>query len=911
MFKTKTGTRRGSKLFNSVSNKASISNERPATVVVDTSVHDTTNGWSDESDQSLDESSYYVPSIPFNQRLAALDPALYQGTGDDFCTEENFEQTSAYINHQLNIHGFSSNLQFMGADKHGASRIVTALYKILQQHLKDSEYKEEMDLNWRRLSQDYDTTLHNLNIKKTQLARAERESDTLNSRISALEDELKAETEKHRYTREELKSAKANLQYSRTQYAHESRKKEQEITVLKEKLQKSISRGQSFNNSSSTIPGGITILNPVHRPLYAKNHTNEAELLLKEAIEQQQTKEAEIVEENEQLRRTLYTVQVELEGLLKKHSNLKSSTNNAYGLPFEMVKDKIETEIRDTLTLVSDQWNHRPSLEPVISPSEIVVRDQKIESLQKEIEKLQLELEDSTLLVQGAQKMIDNLSSGNFLAGLQDLKLNVEGSDMTVQEIDEAENKIRKQREDLARERKRFTQACLDLGKEREELQKAKADFEESKRTFTLDKVMEFLSFSPTNETRTLDVPSTLTPEPSSPISAIGAGSKKRLATSPMHDHGRSVRPKLSKTTVVEVPDDDDDELNDYGVPDQRQAQKQWQHSKDPFLSDNRPTQEEEEEEEEEELIRTNNIFKNRKDSLPTFGVPGISRTLLGSTLASPTGKGHAGNHTVTTSVIPTADQASLKPTTTLGSSIPGRSGPSSTFTTSTPTPFVISFNDSSLSTSTPSRSRLTNKAATSSSPSSSSSMPSTLASAAKSQPFNFTATLPPNTNFKSLFSKSTATPATTPPISFNPRPSNKTQSATTSVSTPASAPSTMSTITQENFKAPSLNASVRMPPALAKAAAHLASRKTSSATTTAAATIPSTIFGGGGGGDSSHSSSGINTSATKTSLFSLPTSSQRGETGRGADNNSSSHSHGQSGTTSFSSSIFARRYKS
>lgn len=97
--------------------------------------------------------------------------------------------------------------------------------------------------------------------------------------------------------------------------------------MLKEKLQRSISRGQSSNNSSSTIPGGITILNPVPRPLYGKNHTNEAELLLKEVIEQQQAKETEIIEENEQLRRTLYTVQVELEGLLKKHSNLKNSAN--------------------------------------------------------------------------------------------------------------------------------------------------------------------------------------------------------------------------------------------------------------------------------------------------------------------------------------------------------------------------------------------------------------------------------------------------------------------------------------------------------------------------------------------------------------------------------------------------------
>lgn len=92
-----------------------------------------------------------------------------------------------------------------------------------------------------------------------------------------------------------------------------------------------------------------------------------------------------------------------------------------------MVKDKIETEIRDTLTVLSDQWTHRPSRDPVISPSDIVIRDQLIADLQKQVEKLQLELEDSTLLVQGAQKMIDNLSSGNFLAGLQDFKLNLEG----------------------------------------------------------------------------------------------------------------------------------------------------------------------------------------------------------------------------------------------------------------------------------------------------------------------------------------------------------------------------------------------------------------------------------------------------------------------------------------------------
>jgi len=35
----------------------------------------------------------------------------------------------------------------------------------------------------------------------------------------AMEDELRVETEKHRHTRDELKSSKANLQYTKTQFA--------------------------------------------------------------------------------------------------------------------------------------------------------------------------------------------------------------------------------------------------------------------------------------------------------------------------------------------------------------------------------------------------------------------------------------------------------------------------------------------------------------------------------------------------------------------------------------------------------------------------------------------------------------------------------------------------------------------
>ncbi|KAG0035366.1 hypothetical protein BGZ81_008964 [Podila clonocystis] len=644
----------------------------------------------DEEDNLLDEDddandSFYIPSKSFAQQLSSVDPSLYQGTGDDFCTEENFDQTSAYINHQLSVFGFSANLQFLKADKNTASRI------------KDAEYKEEMDLNWRRLSQDHDSALQTLSNTKARLERSDRENVELQAKLGAVEEELRVETEKHRHTREELRSSKANLQYTKTQYAHEARRKEKEMDVLKEKIQRSISRGQSSSGSGpAVIPGGITVLNPVSRSLFGKQHVSDSEQLLKEVIEQQKAKEMEIVQENEHLRRTLYTVHVELEGLIRKKSASKYQAANPYGLPFEMVKEKIETEIQDALTLLSDQWTHRPPEEPTTSPTEIIIRDQRIEELERDIEKMQHELEDSTVLIQGAQKMIDNLNGGNFLAGAQDFKLSSEGSDMTTQEVEEAETKLRKQREDLAKERKKFTEACLDLGRQREELKKAKLEFEESKRTFRLDKVVSFLSFSPGSAKRTLEHSPPTSPS-SSPSSAPHRQqihrAKKRMTTTPLPSFGPKLNvPGQGSTNMSAITVEDSVE----GEEEQEEGEEIQQtpedgqdgdvhdtHDHDKEIEpENREEEEEEEEEEDEEEVLLRTPSRPRTSYLSTL--PGLATSSKVQQKPVPPQPPVLDRPTESKS---TAPKVTSKPKETTGASSPGRMR-SSLFSSSSSTSF-------------------------------------------------------------------------------------------------------------------------------------------------------------------------------------------------------------------------------
>ncbi|KAF9974147.1 hypothetical protein BGZ73_002485 [Actinomortierella ambigua] len=439
------------------------------------------------SDEDSDD-SYYVPSTPFSRRLAQVDPSLYQGNGDDFCTTENLVEAAAFVNHQLSTYGFPSNLQFNGTGEKEAVAIVTAFYKVLQQHQTNT---------------------------KALLEKSEREVDILNGRLSMLEDELRTEVEKHKNTREELKACKGNLQYTKSQFVHESRKKEQEINGLRDKVQKAMN--DRFNKSNI----GVTLLNPPLRrrqsqflPSQPKSLSTpgntpsktENELLLDEVLSQQRDKEVEIVAENEQLRRTLYTVHIELKKFLHKYgtSKDKDSSPNVYGLPFNMVKGKIEAEIRDQLTSLGDQWTHRPAPEPTISPTELVVRDQQIQDLQKEVEKLEFELTNSTKLIQGAQTMIDNMANSQLLNGIQQFKLQLEESEMTAPELDEAQAEIQQQREQLAKEREHFTQACLDLGRQREQLNKERSEFEASKLTFQLE---EFLAYLDDNGGATRNAP--------------------------------------------------------------------------------------------------------------------------------------------------------------------------------------------------------------------------------------------------------------------------------------------------------------------------------------------------------------------------------------------------------------------
>ncbi|KAG0237103.1 hypothetical protein BGW41_000271 [Actinomortierella wolfii] len=531
------------------------------------------------SDEDSDD-SYYVPSTPFSRRLAQVDPSLYQGNGDEFCTVENLAEASAYVNHQLSTFGFPSNLQFNSTDEKQAVAIVTTLYKVLQQHQKYVEYREEMDENYRRLSSDHDITVNNLTTTKARLEKSEREVDILTGRISMLEDELRSEVEKHKNTREELRACKGNLQYTKSQFVHESRKKEQEINGLRDKVQKAIN--DRFNRSNI----GITLLNPAlrkgqsqHLPFQSKSLSaqsgtptkTENELLLEEVVEQQRSKEAEIVAENEQLRKTLYTIHVELSKFLRNHVNSKNKDGllNGFALPFNMVKDKIEAEIRDQLTTLGDQWAHRPAPEPTISPTELLVRDQQIQELQKEIEKLELELANSTKLVQGAQTMIDNMTNSQLLNSIQQFKLLLEESDMTASELDEAQAKIQQQREELAKEREKFTQACLDLGRQREQLAKERAEFEASKRTFQLEEFLAYLDDNSRVHKQTpenlLDL--SLTPPPAYPeqqqsfkerpntlaepdraVQQSNLLSAKRLATSFANDfQPRTKKPMLSR----------------------------------------------------------------------------------------------------------------------------------------------------------------------------------------------------------------------------------------------------------------------------------------------------------------------------------------------------------------------------
>ncbi|CAG8639357.1 17066_t:CDS:10, partial [Acaulospora colombiana] len=202
------------------------------------------------ADNTANLEDYYRPSTPF--QMMAGDKTNCSNEDGQISTED----TIILINQQLNANGYSSPLNFFDSNETSVSKIAECIYELLQQQKKDTEYREEMNDQYRRLQSDHDLLITSMKNLRTRAELSEREVDALKAKLLWIEEDLYKESERHRSTKDELTKTKTQLLYTKTQASHEIRKKENEYNRFKEQMQKLLS---SKYNAANCGPDDVIL----------------------------------------------------------------------------------------------------------------------------------------------------------------------------------------------------------------------------------------------------------------------------------------------------------------------------------------------------------------------------------------------------------------------------------------------------------------------------------------------------------------------------------------------------------------------------------------------------------------------------------------------------------------------------
>ncbi|KAI8053326.1 hypothetical protein BDF22DRAFT_743246 [Syncephalis plumigaleata] len=435
-----------------------------------------------------------------------------------------------------------------------------SIYDLAHDHQRTMEQNDELENSYRRLRMDNDQLSVTLTKYKHLAEQAERDATTWRVRLETMESNYRTEVEKHKYSKEELRTFKIQLQQAKSQYAFDVRKRDLDMGRLKEKIQKYMTDRNKSNKVGIKL---LTILvkhNDQNLVLRIQTTYWMVVIFYKRVLQSMQQREKEFTQENEQLHNALRTLYHEVSSLLVSSSvaNAPSSpsmiaqqdttdldvlensmivtddnhlkvegttttetpTRGTPGnLPASIFGTSIVDEVRSMVTRLREQWESMTS--QALAPIDAEVLATKEQELQEKDQQIQ------TLREQLGTREIDGSSIITDMIGDQRSVVVADNTihDITETEMEERYHRLKQQQEELNAEREAFTEAAVKLGLEREQLLRERHMFEEEKRHIETQRMLDILP----------ETPQWLKETPAR--QAYGLGSRYNTMDTPLHGH--------------------------------------------------------------------------------------------------------------------------------------------------------------------------------------------------------------------------------------------------------------------------------------------------------------------------------------------------------------------------------------
>lgn len=375
---------------------------------------------------------------------------------------------------------------------------------------RDTEYQEDLEERYVRVQAENETLQEAIDRYRTSVEQAERDADNFKGRWQVSESNYRAEAERHKATREELRAVKLHLQQGRSQYTHELRKRELEYGRLKDRLQK------AMQDKYKAGKLGMKALNGKEPTSVASNFrpvADKEESYYKNVLEQAREKEGKLVEDNEGLRRTIHLVIREMESLLLgNHSGegigqgeegaegedevMMGTAAGARGGGRSRESKGTHEEVVQLIRDIHTQYEHLMLQAQAPADAEILeMKEEALATREAEIDLLQRQSEEYKYVIEEQGKLIEMTLSPDFIQGKKAIGDLENGSriveDMTMGDeegvssgpLQEAQLRLSRQRKELVEEQRKFTEATMRIRQEQEKLAQEKARFEEERRS--------------------------------------------------------------------------------------------------------------------------------------------------------------------------------------------------------------------------------------------------------------------------------------------------------------------------------------------------------------------------------------------------------------------------------------------
>ncbi|RKP12355.1 Afadin and alpha-actinin-binding-domain-containing protein, partial [Piptocephalis cylindrospora] len=370
---------------------------------------------------------------------------------------------------------------------------------------RDTEYREDLEERYVRVQAENETLQEAIDRYRSSVEQAERDADNYKGRWQVSESNYRGEAERHKATREELRAVKLHLQQGRSQYTHELRKRELEYGRLKDRLQK------AMQDKYKAGKLGMKALNVIFGLWLIRRSP-----IIRMSLSRPGGKEEQLVGDNESLRRTIHLVIREMESLLLGSKGGDGLGMGEGGRVDEVSEEEVmmgtaagvrgegraregkgtHEEVAQLIRDIHTQYEHLMLQAQAPADAEILeMKEEALATREAEIDLLQRQSEEYKYVIEEQGKLIEMTLAPDFIQGkvaIGEGRGRKEGEDLTMEDepvsptsgpIQDAQIRLSKQRADLVEERKRFTDATIQIRREQEAFAREKAQFEEERRS--------------------------------------------------------------------------------------------------------------------------------------------------------------------------------------------------------------------------------------------------------------------------------------------------------------------------------------------------------------------------------------------------------------------------------------------